>query len=48
MSNRTKFCLERLKGGDHLEDLGLDGRIILKFILGNCMGECGLASSASG
>jgi hypothetical protein len=31
---RTKFWLERL-GRDHSEDLGLDGRIILKLIFGN-------------
>jgi hypothetical protein len=24
----TVFWLENLKGGDHLEDLGVDGRII--------------------
>jgi hypothetical protein len=27
--------LENLKGRDHLEDLGVDGRIVLKWILGN-------------
>ena len=26
------FCLGNLKKGDHLEDLGADGRIILKLI----------------
>jgi hypothetical protein len=31
---RTKFCLESLKGRDHLEDLGADERIILKSISG--------------
>jgi hypothetical protein len=30
----TKFWWERGKGGDHVEDLGIDGRIILKWILG--------------
>jgi hypothetical protein len=25
-----KFCLENLKEGDHLKDLGIDERIILK------------------
>jgi hypothetical protein len=30
----TKFWLEILKERDHLEDLGIDGRIILKYILG--------------
>jgi hypothetical protein len=27
--------LENLKGGDYSKDLGVDGRIILKFMLGN-------------
>jgi hypothetical protein len=30
---RTQFWLESLKEGDDLEDLGVDERIILKFIL---------------
>jgi hypothetical protein len=29
----TGFWLERVKGGDDLKDLGVGGRIILKFIL---------------
>jgi hypothetical protein len=29
----TKFCLENMMGTDHLEDLGRDKRIILKWIL---------------
>jgi hypothetical protein len=29
-----KFSLENLKGRDHLEDLGADGRVILKWMLG--------------
>jgi hypothetical protein len=29
-----KFWLESLKGSNHLEDLGSDGRIVLKSILG--------------
>lgn len=28
------FCLKSLKARDHLEDLSVDGRIILKLILG--------------
>jgi hypothetical protein len=31
---RTKFWLENLKGRDHLEDKGVDGKIILEWILG--------------
>jgi hypothetical protein len=30
---RTKLWLESLKGRDHSEDLGVDGRIILNCIL---------------
>jgi len=29
----TKFSSKKLKGRDHLEDLSVDGRIILKLIL---------------
>jgi hypothetical protein len=28
----TVFCLENLKGRDHLEDLHIDGRIIIDWI----------------
>jgi hypothetical protein len=30
---RTKFWSENVKGSDHMGDLGLDGKIILKCIL---------------
>jgi hypothetical protein len=30
----TVFWMENLKGRDHLEDLSIDGKIILEFILG--------------
>jgi hypothetical protein len=30
---RITVWLEKLKGRDHLEDLGVDGRIILEWIL---------------
>jgi hypothetical protein len=36
---RTKFWLENLRGRDHLEDLGLDGKIILDRILGKWGGK---------
>jgi hypothetical protein len=35
----TKFCLENLKGRDHLEDLGVDGKITLKLTLGWILGK---------
>jgi hypothetical protein len=37
-----------MKGGDHLEDLGIDGVIILKWLLKNRMGQHGLDSLQSG
>jgi hypothetical protein len=43
----TKFWLENLKGRDHLEDLGVDKRIILKCILENRVRCCGLVSCGS-
>jgi hypothetical protein len=38
---------ENLKGRDHLEDLGIDGRIISEWILEK-KGSCGLDLSGSG
>jgi len=32
MRNAYKILPENLKGNDHLEDLGVDGRIVLKWI----------------
>jgi hypothetical protein len=32
--NHTKFWSENLKRSDHMEELGIDGRIILEYILG--------------
>jgi hypothetical protein len=45
---RTQFCSGRLKGRNHLKDLGIDGMIILKCIFGKLSLECGLNSSGSG
>jgi hypothetical protein len=45
----TTFWLGGLKGGDHQEDLGVDGRITLRWILeGNRVWGCGLDSLGSG
>jgi hypothetical protein len=30
---RTKFSFDSLKGKDHSEELGIDGRIVLNWIL---------------
>jgi len=42
----TKCCSENLKGRDHLEDLGIDERIILEFVYR--VVRCGLNESGSG
>jgi hypothetical protein len=40
---RIIFWLESLRGRDHLEDLGIDGRILQKWFLGDKRGVvCGL------
>jgi hypothetical protein len=43
---RTKFCLEILNGRDNSEDQGVDGRMILKLIMWDRLGGCGLDSVA--
>jgi hypothetical protein len=35
----TKFCPAKLKGKDHWGDLGLDGKIILEWLLGKQGGK---------
>jgi hypothetical protein len=39
MVMHTKFWLENLKGKDHSEDLGIEGKIILEWILGKLGGK---------
>jgi hypothetical protein len=34
-----KFCSENLNGSDHMEDLSVEGRIILDWILGKYGGK---------
>jgi len=43
------FLSENVKGGDYSSNLGVDGRIILKSVLGrNTVGRCILDSSGPG
>jgi hypothetical protein len=44
----TTFWLENLEERHYLENLGLDGKIILEWILGRKVEEYGLDSSGSG
>jgi len=39
---RTILWFEKLKEGDQSKDLGVDGKVILKWILGERMGGRGL------
>jgi hypothetical protein len=43
----THIWPEDVKGGDHCEDLDVDGSIILKRIKINMLGTCGLDLSGS-
>jgi hypothetical protein len=44
-----KFRLENLNKRDHLEDIHVDGKTILKsFLEKNWVGRCGMDSSSSG
>jgi hypothetical protein len=45
---RTTFLFENLTGRDHSEDLGIDGRVILKCILAKYVLGCELDYSESG
>jgi hypothetical protein len=47
MRNAEKFQSENLTGRDYLKDLGLDGRIILEWILGKEVGKLWIYSSGS-
>jgi hypothetical protein len=40
----TKFWSENKKGRDHSEDLGVDGKIILEWILRNRVRKWGLGA----
>jgi len=44
----SKFWSKNLKGRAYSEDIGVDGRIILEWILRNEMESCGSDSSDSG
>jgi hypothetical protein len=39
--------MENLNGRDRMENLGVDGKITLKWILGNKVGKSGVDSSGS-
>jgi len=43
-----RVWVETREGNNRLEDLGVDGRIMLKLILQKIIGSCGLDTSGSG
>jgi hypothetical protein len=48
MRNAFGILVGKLKERDHSEDLGVDGKLILEWILGKRCGRCGLHVSGSG
>jgi hypothetical protein len=46
MRKAYKILLENLKGRDHLEDTGIDGKMILEWIIKR-VGRCGLDAFVS-
>jgi len=52
MHGRNQKCTQNfsqiLKGREYLEDLDMNGRITLIFIVGKCSGKSGLDASGSG
>jgi hypothetical protein len=47
VKNAYRVLVGRLKGRSHLEDQGIEGRIVLEWILGNRLGRYGLDLSIS-
>jgi len=47
MRKAYKILLENLKGRDHFEDIGMDAKMILEWIIKR-VGRCGLDAFVSG